>query len=375
MIKRIDAKYTERISFVGDFLDINKIKVHADFTNGERHEILEGFSVYPSYIYQFGRNTFKVCFSNKVAYFDVTGTEYPDKNSYDNSDRYFDNKSVFIKRIATVEEPEAVESGKYINKSDIIVYKKYYERYWSGRRRVKELERINDRDYNISKNYPLFRGLELETGNNGNGSQWSSYCPYSGITIQAGRIFYPNNYISTKPKFLGMLTWYEGFPVLNTYDQNDIIVYMYTDAKEWIQCYDAYPGIKFSKYDENSKRIIVKVTYKEKIHDDYLESYVYIPKLTEEPEPEHDFSVEYMYDDAHGEDVTSYFKYGLEINDTLYITWNKFIIAANNTHRFGKFVLIAPRRTGLDSRYDTRWDVEYDGKNLKACLIEQYKNQ
>ena len=73
------------------------------------------------------------------------------------------------------------------------------------------------------------------------------------------------------------------------------------------------------------------------------------------------------------EDVTNLYEVSLFNNalNMIHITWINFAKVAEP----GKYVILAPKRTGLFMKYATRWKVIVTEKTLKATLKEIYDKE
>lgn len=79
------------------------------------------------------------------------------------------------------------------------------------------------------------------------------------------------------------------------------------------------------------------------------------------------------HDNGRLEDVTDYYK-ELLYNNTLekiFISWKNFKAISKP----GKYIIIAPKRTGLLNKYASRWKVILTEKTLKARLEKVYKEE
>jgi hypothetical protein len=70
------------------------------------------------------------------------------------------------------------------------------------------------------------------------------------------------------------------------------------------------------------------------------------------------------------EDISKFYQESLynDILQKVYITWNLFLKITGP----GKYVIIAPKRTGLFSKYDTKWKVIVTSNTMMATLKKIY---
>lgn len=265
----------------------------------------------------------------------------------------------------------AFESKHHINKSQLEAYIRNYDG---------TIRKLDNSEYEITKNEPPY-GIftTYYTSEHGVTKKYSDYDELANIEITHGS--YHDNVttkirIPIKPKFNGIFAWYEGFPLkeIKEFRPIDIITLMETDSGRTLRIPYDFPGITFSIIDNEDYTATVTVTYQRDEKSNIISYDVLIPIVIPKEEPE-DKAFCVIYHGEEDEDVTLSYKDRLTYSESILINWNTFMNICNDNNYIGEFTVTAPKKTGLDNRFATVWEVICDGKTLKASIIKIYDNQ
>lgn len=354
-ISHLKAEYLGPDILIGSEYSKKHVLLLCTYDNGSQVTISStDFHLNDTVIHYKGENTFYAIHRGVRAKFTVNGV-----SSYTN---LIGNRT----KLDIMTNGDAFETRPHISKSQLDTYLHKYDG---------TVRKLNDSEYEIIKNEPPYDSFSTyyKLDDNGNAKTYSDYDEYSHIDIRYGDhrdSIVSKIKIPVKPKFHWIFAWYEGFPLNNTnqFRPVNMIIIMQSDSGRKLRIPHDFPGIKFSITDNGDYTSTIIVSYQRDSKSEILSHSIIIPMVEPKEEPEdQEFNVMFGEDD-----VTETFQTRLAYNDSVIINWNTFMNTCKDNEYSGVFKVTAPKKTGLDNRFATVWEVICDGKTLKASIIKIY---
>lgn len=182
--------------------------------------------------------------------------------------------------------------------------------------------------------------------------------------------------------------WYEGpdIKVGHQFDPINLVVLLIDNRRRWKEI--DYRDIKIEPSDmkitsEGINWILVSYNFNNHI----LRLRIGIRGYIEKDYQSNDFLVQYFNDNTHTvDDVTKKFDNACMMYGKRYFNWGRFHDMAMHLGLYGRFRVFAPKRTGLNTRYDTEWLVYCYPKIIynyllinrplvKATLMKEFRKE